>query len=161
MTDIVADKPVLPERVNSLVLPLADMELLVPVTAIAEVVAGNYPREPGEQETSWCYGWITWRDQHIPLISFEAMMDHPRPEPQNHSRIAVFNAVGDFASTGFFAMLLSDYPSPLAITEENALTPITDEGPASGLLMMGNIAGRDLSVPDLALVERLCADIAA
>ncbi len=158
MNGFLATRDAPPERVNSLLLPLAGLQLLVPVTAVAEVVAGDYPLEADTREIPGFQGWIHWREQRIPLLCFEHALGRSNPSPVPENRLAVLNAIGDAADIGYFALRLAGYPSPLHVTAETPLEAMTEAPGESDdfLFMMANIDGRDVSVPDLLALERRC-----
>lgn len=157
MNTAVADVSRTADQVGSLLLPLAGNQLLVPITAVAEVVAGIESVEPPRSGEPWLYGWVQWREQRIPLLSFEALAGGERPPFSNGDRIAVCNAVGAAADLGFFGLRLDDYPSPVQITAESGLAFAAGHGDGSPLLMSATLADAEVSVPNLESLETLCA----
>lgn len=114
------------DRVSGLVLTLSDRRLLVPITAVAEVVNSvAVIREEGVDGEP-LYGWIDWREERIPLLSFEALAGAERPALDSGSRMVVLNAIHDVAELGFYALLLRALPHPLQVTPETRLRECGD-----------------------------------
>jgi len=143
---------ILPASISCLVLPLTDRKLLVPNTAVAEVLLSS--EEPQRIDHALCYGWITWRDQRLPLISLEVVLGSHRPVLGDSYRIAVFNTIGPRAEKGFFAVRLGAIPQSIQVTQSG----VFEEATASRLLMAAVVDNERLWVPNLELVE---AEIAA
>lgn len=146
------------ELVNALLLPLVYSPLLVPMSAVAEVANADLPLTPLTEENECLYGWISWRDQHIPLLSFDSIAGTPRPALSSASRIAILNAVGVAAESGFYALVLQGYPRPVKMSsaEDNQAPTSLQEVP--GALFKVTISGEEAIVPDFDYLEAICRD---
>lgn len=143
-----------PDRVSCLVAPLADRRLLLPITAVAEVV--NTFAVPDAVEGEDClYGWLNWRDQRIPLISFEAAAGGEKQSLQSGARMAVLNAIGDAGSLGYYGILLQGLPNPVQVNGESLRE--TAGNPQQMILSEAQFGEEALSIPDLLAVETLVA----
>jgi len=60
------------EEVDCLYVPLHESILLVPMSAVAEVVQTVAVTEQQDAPV-WFDGWLEWRQKRVPLISFEAL----------------------------------------------------------------------------------------
>ena len=68
---------------TGLLLPLSDRSLVLPNVAVAELI-GYQPCTPLPHQPAWLLGWIDWRSQRLPLLSFEAACGgraHGKPGP--------------------------------------------------------------------------------
>ena len=140
-----------PDRVACLIASLTDSKLLLPITAVAEVINTVIMPETGDDKTA-LYGWINWRNQNIPLISFENAMGGERPELKLENRMAVLNAVGDASGLGFYAILLQSLPTPVQVNPE---TMREEKGKTPKLVLTEAVIGEEkVSVPDLMAVEK-------
>lgn len=144
---------ILPTRTSCLVLSLVDRKLLVPSTAVAEVLLSSEPPRGGDN--GLCYGWVNWRDQHIPLISFEVALGSRCPALAGTYRIAVFNAIGAAKDKGFFAARLDAIPQSVQISAQTVL--VAQESAQGGLLMEAVVGDDRVWVPSLEAVETLVA----
>jgi chemosensory pili system protein ChpC len=146
----------LPTRVSCLVLTLADRKLLVPITAVAEVVTTQ--QQPSGGDGGFCHGWIDWREQRIPLVSFEAACGGAPAPLGAFYRIAVFNAIDDAADLGFYALPVGAIPQSLQVVPQTVLVP---EDSADGLLAMEAVVGEHRAwVPRLDRLETRVAALA-
>ncbi len=143
------------DRVSALVLTLSDRRLLAPITAVAEVVdsVAALQREGGGP----LYGWIDWREERIPLLSFEALAGAERPALDSGSRMVVLNAIHDAAESGFYALLLRALPHPLQVTPE---TRLRERGEDLVLMEIPDDEGA-IAIPDFAALESRVREAAA
>jgi len=145
-------------QINSLLLPIEGDNLVLPMAAVAEVTAAQLPAGSQEGGEPWLYGWIDWRGGAIPVISFEAVTGGERPSPgPGACPIAVVNAIGDAVDRGFIGLRLKQYPRPVRIGPENFAE---DDAADSDAGLIAIIDGATARVPDMALVERVCAGLA-
>ena len=142
----------LPDRISCLVATLSDRKLLLPITAVAEVINTVSMPEGGNDQTP-LYGWVNWRNQKIPLVALENAMGGDRPQLKLENRMAVLNAVGDAAGLGFYAVLLQGLPTPVQVSAE---TLRQGEGAAGTLGLANAMVGEEaVTLPDLLAVEKV------
>ena len=146
----------LPDRVSCLVAALADRQVLLPITAVAEVINTVTMPESGNDKTD-LYGWISWRNQRVPLISLESAMGGQRPQLKLENRMAVLNAVGEAAGMGFYAILLQSLPRPVQV---NADIMREEKATSAKLVLAEATVGEDrVTVPDLLAIEKLVSEL--
>jgi chemosensory pili system protein ChpC len=138
-------------------LPLEATSLLVPMTAIAEVIACEGEEQDTGEHTRWLYCYITWRDMTIPLISYEGVSGDVRPGLQPVSKVAIVNAVGVAADIGFYAIRLRQYPHPVHVDESHQLEFPSAEDRVPGVLMTATVDEAIAVIPDFELLEQYCA----
>jgi chemosensory pili system protein ChpC len=156
MNQVVEKAELLPDRISCLVLPLVGQRLLVPLTAIAEVVTTGLSPVGGNSDGLF-YGWINWREQRIPLISLEVLSGSGRPPLAEFNRIAVFNAVGDLATLGFYGIRLDATPQPVHVTAQTVLAQSDDK---QILRIMEAVVGdQQVWLPDMDAVETKVAEL--
>lgn len=143
---------VLPDRISCLIATLTDRKILLPITAVAEVINTVTMPESGNDKTA-LYGWINWRDQRVPLISLEDAMGGDRPRLKLENRMAVLNAVGDASELGFYAVLLQSLPTPVQVNPE---TMREEKVKAEKLVLTQAAVGEEqVTVPDLLAIEKV------
>lgn len=143
-----------PDRVSCLIAPLTDRKLLLPITAVAEVVnTFSAPEAAGDQGS--LYGWLNWRDQRIPLVSFEAAAGGKKQPVQSGSRMAVLNAIGDAGGLGYYGILLQGLPNPVQVNGESLRE--TTKGDQQMILSEAQLGEEALAIPDLLALETLVA----
>ena len=62
----------IPESLPSLLIPMNGRPWLIPNIVVAEVIPLRQPDRPGHGP-EWLLGWINWREQDLPLISYEKL----------------------------------------------------------------------------------------
>lgn len=142
--------------VDGLLLPVVGSPLFVPMAAIAEIIPArgiNLSAHPGNP--AWLYGWFSWRDQHIPLISYEAAVGAVAAVIEESSRIAICNAVASAAERGFYALVIQGLPRPVRLSEEDAFSIVPEENPGVGVLSQVSLEEERARVPDLDYLEQI------
>ncbi|MGD8378143.1 MAG: chemotaxis protein CheW [Gammaproteobacteria bacterium] len=97
------------KEVYSQLIPIDGGKLIVPRSAVAEVMGYTRPR-PSEADRPWLLGNITWNNQDIPLVSFEGMCGLKVPEVTGRARIAVLYSINGRIEPSAFALLTQGYP---------------------------------------------------
>ena len=92
----------------NIVLPLSDAALLVPNTTVAEVVmAGGLS---SAISSSFILGTLLWREQNIPVFSFEGLRDGQLPKDLKIRHVAVLYGISNREKLPFFALALGGMP---------------------------------------------------
>lgn len=144
------------EEVPSLLIPLGGRTLIVPTVSVAEMAP--YARvEPEADAPSWFLGYFLWRDQAVPLLSFEDINGEAKPEVQGQSRVAVFNNTGVSDDLPFIGVLTQGIPRLTRVVEEEIST-IEDARKKPFELMHVSLAGEVAVIPDVAALEQAYLD---
>lgn len=140
--------------ISSMLLPLENRNLLLPGVAVAEIVRFIPPEMERDEETPpWFLGFIYWRNQRVPLVSFEGMLGETIPSMSTRCRIAVMNNTGLNQQMDFFAILLQETPRLLRLAPEDIAVnneKIVDQGEKLHVL----VSGEDAVVPDIGFIEK-------
>ncbi len=104
-----------PANIPSLLIPMWGEPLLVPNTAVAEVI--GYVDPEGDPEGSFL-GTIYWRGLHVPVINLEETMP-PVEALRRSARIAIFNTVSGNKKNPFIAVLVNGIPRLSHISESD------------------------------------------
>lgn len=104
--------------VRSQLIMLEALRLVLPNTAIAEVIAYSKLELP-DNMPEWFLGYATWRGYQIPVISFEKMINQAGSRPDKRSRIIVLNSISADTQTPFYGMLSTGIPSLMTVEESN------------------------------------------
>jgi chemosensory pili system protein ChpC len=145
------------DRVGCLIVSTADRKLLLPITAVAEVINTGMKPSGGDAKQSASYGWLDWRDQRIPLLSFEAATGGSRPDLDGSTnRIAILNAIGESAQLGYYGILLQGLPTPVQANQETLR-----ESGAKAKMILGQmtIGEEQVALPDFESLEKLVAKL--
>lgn len=144
----------MPDELPSLLIPMNGRPWLVPNIVVAEVIPLRHPDRPGHGP-EWLLGWINWREQDLPLISYEKLNESGQVTIGAQARIAVVNTVS--GQTRFYAVVVQGIPRLLRVGKGDPVEEPSDSGPADAMYVQ---VGGDLAViPDLDAVERAVAGL--
>ncbi|WP_339517783.1 chemotaxis protein CheW [Pseudomonas proteolytica] len=140
-------------QLTGLLLPLADRHLLLPNVAVAELI--DFQRgEPASDAPPWYLRQVTWRDQHLPLISFEAACGGTSIVSER-ARIVVLNALGGRPTLKFIALVIQGIPRSYKLDSQLSYVDV----PLSPLELAAVQAGEHVAkVPDLMGLEALLVE---
>ncbi|KUJ82890.1 hypothetical protein AWR36_010075 [Microbulbifer flavimaris] len=142
-----------PREVSSLFLPLADGQLLVPVDTLSEVIAVQTPVSAYDAP-DWYLGELNWREQRLPLVSFEVLRGGSLAMASSTGRIAVLNTGNPDGDLPFLALMLQGTPRLVRVTQEDLAG--RDKDCSSGELMHVALSGEEAVIPDLEALEAAC-----
>lgn len=142
-------------QLTGLLLTLSDRLLLVPNTAIAELVAYRNV-QAAENSPNWLLGQIAWRDLSLPLLAFEAASSDA-PVVTEGARVVIINAIGGRDNCRFFAVLIQGIPRSVRL--EPSLSRQADATLLPLELDAVSLDGEVAKIPDLAALEEKLADL--
>jgi chemosensory pili system protein ChpC len=141
--------------VRSVLLPLQGAQLLLPNAAVSEVVGYRRPEGPDAgMPVGWFLGNQSWRQQVLPLISFERLLGLPAEAPGRRSRVAVCNTLSGNPRLPYIGVVLDNIPHLVRAAEEN-IAPL--EAPRElGIFVLRQVRvfGEEAWIPDLDALER-------
>jgi chemosensory pili system protein ChpC len=145
-------------EVRSVLIPLADRQLLLPNAVVAEIMGYQQP-EAVEGQPDWFLGNMVWRGVLIPVISFEAMLGGGVVTPGHRGRIAIMNGLNGYPRLSHFGMVVQAIPSLVRVSTENvlALPAASDANP-----LIQQAVELDLNpayIPNLDEIERQLQDV--
>ena len=140
------------QEVASLLIPIQGRLLLAPNVTVAEIVPVSQVI-PVQDAPVWYLGNCAWREQTIPLLSFEVMNGEDKPGVAARSRFAVLNTTGVNESLPFIAILTQGLPRLARVTEEE-ITQREDADNKPYELMHVSWAGEEAVIPDVEAIER-------
>lgn len=109
------------DAIRCMQLPLHGLSLLVPNSAVAEIIGYSAPQQAGQAEP-WLQGKISWRGVMVPIVSFEHLCQMEAVEPGPRSRFAVlYNAQPDNQDVPYFGIILQDIPRGYLAQQERML----------------------------------------
>lgn len=148
-----------PEVLACVLIPVVEGMLLLPNVSIAEIVDFAEP-EPSEDAPSWLFGHIVWRGIRLPVISYDRANGGQEPPENPRKRIVVLNTIGkDHDKQPFLALVIQDIPRQAKLNEADLAPRDEQAGPAD--LMMVELEGETVRIPNLEYLEQLAAEYAA
>ncbi|OLS61120.1 chemotaxis protein CheW [Pseudomonas putida] len=138
---------------TGLLLPLSDRSLVLPNVAVAELI-GYQACTTAPDQPAWLLGWIDWRGQRLPLLSFEAACGG-QTRVGERARIVVLNALGG-TSRSFFALLVQGIPRSCKLDSQLNYVDV----PLAELELAAVQVGEQVArVPDLVALEKLLPEV--
>lgn len=144
------------QEVASLLIPIQGRLLLAPNVTVAEIVPVSQV-VPVADAPAWYLGNCNWREQTIPLFSFEVMNGEEKPGVASRSRFAVLNTTGLNDSLPFIAILTQGLPRLARVTEEE-ISEREDSDNKPYELMHVSWAGEEAVIPHVEAMERAFLD---
>ena len=144
------DIPLQDNAIKSLLVPMQQTPLLLPLACLAEVI--DYFRPFDQADTnSWHLGSVDWRGTQIPLVSFERFNETDFSPLASTSRIAVINKTTEEGKFGFYGVVIQGIPQPLRLTRGDVFPSDDELGPAEVTRMV--VKEISVMIPDLEELE--------
>ena len=145
------------EKIQSLIIPLRHTNMILPQSAVAEIV----PVPQVEERTdaaAWFIGLFGWRAQQVPLISVETLCD-PDMEASYHQarRIAVLYGLEEFPGIEYFAIEIQAIPHPILLGNED-LVSIDGSSECDVISSHVQAVGIKAYLPNLSKIEHRLRD---
>ncbi len=138
--------------VRSQLIPLHNMRMVLPNTAIAEVISYHKPL-PIEDMPPWITGMFSWRGLRIPLISLETAALNQAPETGRRSRVIVLNTLTGSNQLPFYGIISQGIPRLMALDHSTILdAPNAQEG-QKFVLRQVLVEGHPAVIPNLNAME--------
>ncbi|HEB55313.1 MAG TPA: chemotaxis protein CheW [Gammaproteobacteria bacterium] len=140
---------------HCLLIPLQEVRILLPNTAVAEVISYTTP-ESVENAPDWMLGNIRWRDEKVPLLSFERLSGIGKQEHATR-RIAVLNTLNGNPSVPYIALPIQSIPQ-LRLIQESSIVVTEKDELIDVVAASIDFLGESVLIPDLdALEQKLLA----
>lgn len=97
------------EEVASLLLPLMDETVLLPDSYVAEVILAK--SLDSAISSPFLLGMLTWREQSIPIVSYEGMRDRSLPDDISLHQITIVNGFVDREKMPVYGLVSHAMPS--------------------------------------------------
>lgn len=104
------------KKVRCLTLNFFSYKMLIPNAAVAEVTEITQV-DPKLGAPEWFGGMMKWREQTIPVLIFEKIMNIDASKPQNYRRFIILNAPNNKGCSPFIALGCQSIPSLNMIDE--------------------------------------------
>jgi chemosensory pili system protein ChpC len=154
----VIDNPLLPDEVDSLLVSLSGHRLLVPMAAVAEIVQ-QVDCQRDDQQPPWLQGWISWRTERIPLISFESLVGGERAMLGDRAMALVLYRILPDGLSQFYALQIQNFPHLIRLADDGLLQQASLPELPPCVLMMVNVREQQALIPDLDKIELLLTKV--
>ena len=140
---------------HCVLIPMNNRQLLLPNVSIAEVV--DYDANlSGEEGPNWLAGFLEWRGQNLPVISYEGANEQEAEIPgAGRGRIVVINTIGpNHDKLPFLAIVTRGIPSQTRLEAEQVHGG-NEIGLGPADLMQVELEGEPVWIPNLEHLESL------
>lgn len=146
------------EQVKCILLTINEDRLLLPNTALAEIVQIrniiNVANKP-----NWMLGYLDWRGNSVPLVAFETIGGVRMPSlASGQVKAAVFYAIGEDKKFPFLSILVQGAPQVVNVLE-NDLIESKEEIRHPALDQKVMVKGELASIVDLEKLEAIIKKI--
>lgn len=146
------DTPTESGTLTCMMLPIQARTLLVPLANIAEM-ATVAPIFPDNSGPNWFLGHYNWRNQRVPLISFERLVTGQGGGINPNGRIAVFNNTGVHAEVNFIAIPTQGIPRQVNLGADD-IVRIEQMTSTHFELMYVRVGMEEMTIPDISAMEK-------
>ena len=144
-------------QLAAMLVPITGEALLVPGTVIAEMIPYREPDQV-EGKPDWFLGEVTWRDEKVPVISFELARNGEYQPRTTETRIAVINGVSGDSTLPFYAMPVEGIPRSIKLEPDDIVQLKDKKHTADVIKMWVKASGVEAVIPDFdKLEEKLLA----
>ena len=142
------------DRVRCLTLNFFSYKMLIPNASVAEVIElSNIQPLLGAPE--WFGGLMKWREQDVPVIVFEKVMNIDASKPQKYRRVLILNTPNNKGCTPFIALGCQSIPSLTVIEEAR----VTTSDKKSEQAIHIKLDGEDYIIPNISFLEDKVSEV--
>lgn len=137
----------------TLLIPMNEKQLVLPNVTVAEVIPFVEP-DPIDNTPSWFLGTFPWRNQQIPVVSFEALNGEPFISQSGRRRIAVLNGLVDSQRLPFCAMITEGMPRLMRVMPDEVA--VDEEASQPGVCEIGKVlvSGERAVIPNVDYLQQ-------
>lgn len=114
------------KEVRTIMAPLTDGHVLLPSSAVAEVLDFKSP-EPLKKAQKWLLGELAWHGWQVPIICFEQLVNKKeRSSVTPKSRILIIKTLGESTQVNYIGLVIQGLPKLKTVTADS-LVEVPDE----------------------------------
>lgn len=146
---LLSEKPSV-SQISCLAINLGEMELLAPISAVAEIIPFRKPLP--YQGADWVVGAVQWRKLQIPVVDFLKLDGVVQgTEQDDQAKLLIFNCMSNHRWFEYYAVVTRGFPQSRFIHSDQALE---DAGAVSDFVRHSVVIDdRPYSLIDLEAVE--------
>ena len=143
-----------PTAVRCMLLPLTSLNLLVPNSAVAEIIGYSTPRALADC-SDWFAGVVLWRGVFVPVVTVEQMCNIATAGLSPRGRIAIIYNPEKDPELPYLGIHMQDIPRAY-LAESDSMAGGNDEGLSPYLASRVDDEQLQRAVPDL---DKIIADL--
>jgi chemosensory pili system protein ChpC len=141
-------------NVHGQLIPLKGMQMVLPNTAIAEIISQSKP-EKLDDSPDWLLGMVAWRGFKIPLMSFEAIIGKTAGRLNKNCRIVILNGMNGDKTLPFYGLIAQGIPRLMSLNTDNIVDDITENAAKSPYILRSVLVReKPAAIPDQIKVEK-------
>jgi len=140
--------------VRCMLLPLPSMHLLVPNSAVAEIIGYSTPT-PLTDSSEWFPGVVSWRGVYVPVVSVEIMCSSKIAPVGPRTRIAMLYNPSKDVAMPYIGIIMQDIPRAY-LAEGGKMESSSDDGLNQYLLSRVDADHFARVIPD---IDKIIADL--
>ena len=139
-------------QLAAMLVPVKEDVLLVPGAAIAEMIPYRDPT-PVKGKPEWFLGEVQWRDETVPVISFEGVRSGELHCRTAETRLAVVNGVSDDGKLPFYAIPVEGIPRSVKLESDDIVLLKDKKNGSDAIKMWVKASGAEAVIPNLDKLE--------
>jgi chemosensory pili system protein ChpC len=143
-----------PTSVRCMLLPLISFSLLIPNSAVAEIIGYSTPRQLSDT-SEWFPGVVLWRGVYVPVVEMEKLCDLGAAEVGPRTRIAIIYNPEKDPEMPYLGIHMQDIPRAY-LAEADSVKAGSDEGLSPYLLTRVDDEQLARVIPDF---DKIIADL--
>jgi len=140
------------ENIPCALLPMVGSTLLLPQVTIAEIALVSPVEDIGDTPV-WFEGYFYWRDQKVPIISYERLNGKSRYPLNPLGRVAVLHTYSGDEDLPFIAFSAQGIPKDIIINEGN-ISQADNASPSYCESLVATVGLNAYVIPNLAFIEQ-------
>lgn len=140
--------------VRCMLLPLNSLNLLIPNSAVAEIIGYSMPRKLPDT-SDWFSGVVLWRGVYLPVVAVEQMCSIDTAQAGPRARIAVIYNPEPDPDLPYLGIHMQDIPRAY-LADADSMESSTDQGLSPYLLSRVDAEQHDRAIPDF---DRIITDL--
>jgi chemosensory pili system protein ChpC len=98
------------KEIRTIVAPLQDGNVLLPNSAVAEVLAYSSP-EPLKKTPTWVLGEIAWHGWQVPIINYDQLLnERSSGKATAKTRILIIKTLGESTQVNYIGIVIQGLP---------------------------------------------------
>ena len=142
------------KEIRSILAALAEGHVLLPNSAVAEVLAYTAP-EPFKQGPAWLLGELAWRGWQVPVISYQRLIDDTAGDAvTKKARILIIKTLGESTQVNYIGLVIQGLPRLKTVT---AKTLVEEKSKKLPKALFSRVTIDDLPalIPELGYLTRI------
>ena len=138
-----------PESVQCMLIPCSPSSIILPAACVAEVISDPDLIAPAAASPSWMKGYNMWRNNRIPVISYESLHSNVLVENTQKPKLVVLNPISGAIRKAYTGLLCYGSVSPILV-DAAAIKADLPDGMDKRYISMSVSIDNDISInPDL------------